>query len=223
MTNSVLFGQSDIKINGNALNKVDKKNKKQGNWIFFDSAGNIRLTTYYEDDKIITPLIFYENSDTAFVRFPRKDNSEIFIYYNHNFPVSGSFIYDNDSTFSIEIDSAYINNVEVLSQIRNYNKIVIRPIYMFGQKKMADYLSAAYFSANFFLNKPIYAILYLSSAGKVINVDFPGDKNTLHVNEENELGRIYRNMPRWQPLFSDNDTKVCRIIISGNHTITDLY
>lgn len=220
---SFVFAQNSIKLYGESYNKIDKKNRKQGNWIFFDTSANVELTTYYEDDKISSPLVFYKNSDTVFIRLPKKNNYEDFIYYKDNLPVSGSFVYTTDSLYTIEIDAAYINDTAVLNQVRYYRQLKIRPIYMFGQKKMADYISAAFFSSNYFFNKNIYAVLYISSSGIVTKVDFPADKNNLHSNEEIECRHIYESMPRWQPLFVGDNTKACRIVLTHNTKITDFY
>ncbi|MBC7537113.1 MAG: hypothetical protein H7258_15590 [Ferruginibacter sp.] len=219
----ICVGQNAVKIDGVLFNKIDKKNRKQGNWIFFDTAGYVRLTTYYEDDKNTTPLVFFENSDTAFIRFPEKDKAEIFIYYENNIPVEGSFDHVVGGGYAISIDSAYTKNDALLKKIQQYKSVIIRRLYMFGQKKIRDYLSMAFISSDYSFNKQINATLDITASGIVSEVHFPADQNTLPGNEATELNHIYKTMPRWQPLFKGNTTIACRVSISRNFSISNLF
>ena len=68
-----------IEKNGIKINKLDKKNKKQGSWFFFDEFGDIALSCYYKNDSIIDPIVFYKNQDSTFIRYPKVNNSEMFL------------------------------------------------------------------------------------------------------------------------------------------------
>lgn len=215
-TSSSTYAQKDIKVKGISINKIDKKNAKQGNWVFYDSLGNVKLTTYYEDDNIVSPQVIYEHNDTAFIRFPKKDNEELFICYENNVPIAGSFVYTGDSSYLIALDSAYLGDSSLRKKINGYKNIIIEPLYMFGKSRIVDFISASYLASDFFTEKNIFVVLYISASGKVTKVAFPGNKNMLRVDQEHELTRIYLGMPRWQPLFKEKGTKESVIYLSNS-------
>lgn len=215
------LAQNTIKWNGGKFNYLDKDKKKQGSWVFFDENGYVRLSCEYENDKIISPIFFYENSDTVFVRFPKKGDVETFIAYDKDEPIPGNFVYTSDSTFNVELETDAAPGKHIIQLISKYQKMEIEPVYMFGQKKMKDYLHANFSASNFVFNKKINAVLTISPSGIVSDVEFPKDKNDLSANEERELYVIYSKMPRWQPFFQEAGTKSVKVLITENHnTIT---
>ena len=209
------MAQNTINWNGEKFNHLDKHKKKQGSWVFFDESGYARLSCEYENDKVVSPIFFYENSDTVFVRFPKKGNEETFIVYGKDdVPVAGNFVYTSDSTFNVELEAAVSN--EMIQLIRKYQKMEVGPVYMFGQKKMKDYIHANFSSSNLVFNKKINAVLTINPSGIVSDVEFPKDKNDLSSNEERELYVIYSKMPRWQPYFQEAGTKSIKVLITDN-------
>ena len=94
--------KSHINIRGVKINQLDKQNRKQGNWIFFDQSGNALMSCFFQDDSCIRPKIFYEKGDTAFVRLQATDSVEPFILYKNNKHYFGSFIYTSDSVSTIK-------------------------------------------------------------------------------------------------------------------------
>src|SRR5690349_12177501 len=96
--------QSDIKVYGKKINHLDKKKKKQGEWIFFNEAGKAQLSCVFKDDSCISPIVFYNNSDTAFVRIRTSANSETFILYRGAQRFYGSFVPCPDSVPCIQMD-----------------------------------------------------------------------------------------------------------------------
>jgi len=98
------YTQSEITINKVKINRLDKQKRKQGDWVFFDREGNIRLSCRFENNRISGPVCWYENTDTAFIRFPMEDDRETFIVYENNKKYTGDFIHTSDSTYQIELD-----------------------------------------------------------------------------------------------------------------------
>lgn len=72
-----LYAQSEIKVYDKKINRLDKKNRKQGEWLFFNPEGFAIFSCTYKNDNRISPIVFYENSDTAFVKFEKKIASRI--------------------------------------------------------------------------------------------------------------------------------------------------
>lgn len=219
---SALKAQSDIKVNNLKINHLDKEKRKQGDWIFFDKLGNVRLSCIFQDDSCVSPIIFYENSDTAFVRFQITDSIEPFILYKNEKKYFGSFINTSDSTSRIEIEPDSTLNDNIILDIKKYRNLEIEPIYFFSQKKMVDYISASFISSNFIFNKPLNILLTISKSGLIANVEFPRDKNSLSGDEERELHWIYSTMPRWQPFFYKNKVIQARVMLSNNSTLSIL-
>lgn len=73
------FAQSHIKLGNLKINYVDKQKNKQGEWIFFDQFGNIKMSCVFKDDVCVSPQVFYENKDTAFVLLKISDSTEAFV------------------------------------------------------------------------------------------------------------------------------------------------
>jgi hypothetical protein len=214
--------QSYIKVYGQKVNHLDKQNRKQGDWIFFDNQGFVQMTCVFQDDICISPYIFYENSDTVFVRFPPKDSVEGFVLFQDNKKYKGAFIHTSDTTTVVEMESNSNLDDNLILKIKKYKELTIEPNYFFGQKKMNDYLSASFSSSNIIFNKPLSIILYVNSSGKVTKVEFPNDKTYLSSNEVSELTWIYSTMPRWQPLFFKNKIIPVKIKLSINSTLSIL-
>jgi hypothetical protein len=215
-----LNAQSDIKIGNIKANHVDKQKRKQGEWIFFDNEGFIRMSCVYKDDHCISPIIFYENTDTAFVKLPVKDSIESFIFYKNGKKYFGDFIHTSDSTSRIEVDPDQALTDSMVADIEKYQAVTIRPVYFFAQQKMRNFLSAAYSSSRFVFNKPLNILLTISSSGFVTNVEFIQDKSSLSADEETELYRIYSKMPRWQPFFVGNKTRAVKMQLTNNATLS---
>ncbi len=179
------------------------------------------MSCVFQNDTCISPKIFYENSDTAFVRFPLKDSIEVFILFQDNIKYTGSFIHTSDTTIA-KVESDTTLNDNLILKIKKYEELIIEPNYYFTQKKLIDYISASFSSSNIIFNKPLNVLLYISSSGNVTKVEFPGDKTYLSSSEEKELQWIYSTMPRWQPLFYKNKTMAVKIMLSNNSSLSVL-
>ena len=217
---STIKAQSNIEVNGIKINTLDKQKRKQGSWVFFDGSGNSKLSCVFKDDNCISPIIFYEKGDTAFIKFPITDSIEPFILYKNKQKFFGNFVQTSDSTEKIEVEQNPAINDSIISEIMKYKNFVISPVYFFAQKKMKDYLSAGFSASNMIFNKPIIVLLTISSAGIITKVEFPRDKNNLSVDEESELHWIYSRMPRWQPYFFKNRVRPTKILLSNNSTLS---
>jgi hypothetical protein len=214
------IGQNFITVKGLKVNAIDKKKRKQGEWLFFDRAGDLRISCTYRDNEIISPVLFYENNDTAFIRFPLKDDTEDFIFYENNKAYTGSIIHTSDSTSAIELDPDSTLNNQIISKIKKYKSLILDPLYHFGKQRMIDYIAAAFTGSNFTFNKPLHILVTISSSGFVTEVEFPADKNNLSGDEQRELYIIYSNMPRWQPFFVNNKAVSVKVMLSNNSTLT---
>jgi hypothetical protein len=211
--------QPDIKFRGLNINTLDKQQRKQGNWIFFDPTGMPVMSCVFKDDNCKSPIIFYENGDTAFVRFLRTDSVEPYILYESGRQYFGNFIHTSDSTSRIEIEPDSSLDDHVINRVMKFQNISLEPVYYFAQKRMVDFLSAGFISSNIIFNKPINVLLTISGSGLVTKVDFPRDKNNLLPHEESEIRWIYSKMPRWQPYFHGGRVRVARVMISNNSSL----
>lgn len=214
------FAQTEITVNNVKLNRVDKQKRKQGDWVFFDHEGNIRLSCRYENNRITGPVCWYENTDTAFIRFPLANQRETFIVYYNNKRYTGDFINTTDSTYQIELDPDSTINSNIINKIKKYRDAKSRPLYQFGQKKLIDIISAGFNSIRFTFNKPVYLLVNLDETGLVTDIEFPKDINRLSDEEERELYSIFISMPRWQPAFYRNKTIASKVMLVRNSTIS---
>lgn len=212
--------QADIKVYGKKINHLDKKKRKQGEWIFFNDAGKAQVSCVFKDDSCISPIVFYNNSDTAFVRIKTPASNETFILYRGLQRFYGSFVPCSDSVPCIQMDDDPQIDESVMQLIKKYRDTIIRPVYYFGQQQLRDYISANFRSADLWFTKNLSITLTISSSGQVTDVDIPGDKNYISGTQEREIYLIFSNMPRWQPLFSKNNTKASKFVIRRNSVST---
>ncbi len=212
--------QADIKVYGKKINHLDKKNRKQGEWIFFNEEGKAFASCTYANDKCVSPVIYYHNSDTAFVRISMSDSVDNFILYRGEQRFYGSFGHVSGAS-KIQLDAEPVPDSTTLQLIRQYRDTVIKPQYYFAQQKLSDYMSAGFRSADLWFTKKLLIILTISSSGMVTNVRIPKDKdksNYLSGEQERELFLIFSNMSRWQPLFSGTGTRESTFVIERNST-----
>ena len=214
------YTQSEITVNKVKLNRLDKQNRKQGDWIFFDREGNIRLSCRFENNRISGPVCWYENTDTAFIRFPKKEDRETFIVYENNRSYTGDFIHTTDSTYQIELDPDSTISPAVISKIKKYWNSNASPVYYFAQKKLVDVVSMGFNSIKYNFNKPVYLLVCINDAGVVTDIEFPKDINRLTPEEERELYTAFISMPRWQPAFYRNKTIASKILVARNSSIS---
>lgn len=212
--------QSAITVNKVKINRLDKQKRKQGDWIFFDRQGNIQLSCRYENNQISGPVCWYENTDTAFIRFPRTENRETFIVYENSRSYTGDFIYTSDSTYQIELDPDSTISPAVISKIKKYWNSRVAPVYYFAQKKLVDVVSMGFNSIKYNFNKPVYLLVCINDAGLVTDIEFPKDINRLTPEEERELYTAFISMPRWQPAFYRNKTIASKILVTRNSSIS---
>lgn len=210
------LAQSFIKTHGLKINELDKKHRKQGEWIFFDSVGNVKVSCIYRNDKIVSSITFYERGDTSFVLFPKEDGKEMFVLYQKDRPYIGAFVYPTDSTVYIEIDSAI--NEATVKRIKYYQNFALKPIYQFAQDNINDFLAAKFATSNYSFNKKLVSILDIDANGYVIDVTFP-NSSRLSFDEKRELQLIFSSSPRWQPYFAKNKTVASKYIYTINAEI----
>lgn len=220
---SVGYSQKTIEKNGIKINKLDKKNKKQGSWFFFDEFGEIALSCYYKNDSIIDPIVFYKNQDSTFIRYPKVNNSEMFLVKSNKKWVVGRFEKIKKDSLQIDILGYYKkigqNSIDIIENDSLSNSVVLKkeacywikkevyPIYMFGNETMSDFFFRVFSSSKYLSNKKIYIDLIINESGGIEKITFPRLQNNLSFNEENELDFLFHNMMgRWQPFFSENKT-----------------
>lgn len=213
-----LYAQSEIKVYDKKINRLDKKNRKQGEWLFFNPEGFAIFSCTYKNDNRISPIVFYENSDTAFVKFEKKDSIQDFIAYYYKKKYYGAYVYTSDSSYRIELEDDNIPPAKLISHIKKYENISCMPLYYFAQQKLIDFTSAGLTGLDVNFNKPVSVILTISGSGIVTGVEFP--KNYFSDKEERELYWMYSTMPRWQPYFNNNKTGAIKIKLGVNSSIS---
>ena len=107
---STCYSQKEISKNGQKINKLDKKNKKQGSWFFFNQIGDLEVSCYYKNDSIVKPIVFYRNNDSIFVRYPKVDKSEVFLLKTSGKWIVGNLDTSKADSTKIEILGRYIKN-----------------------------------------------------------------------------------------------------------------
>lgn len=227
--NCTMLAQSKIIKNNITINLIDKKGLKQGDWIFYNQIGELSMSCKFKNDSVISAFIFYKNSDTNFIRFPKINNEEGFILYEKNKKILGKLVdVSNDSTTiellgyilnSGEIDTLIEYNLEVMQKIKHWANTEIPPIYMFGNESLTELVAHRLSVSDMIINKKIVAMITINYNGKVINVDFPASENNLTIDEERELTFIFSTMKRWQPFFTKNTFKNITIPYILNSTL----
>jgi hypothetical protein len=149
------YSQNAIKKNGHKINILDKKNRKQGSWFFFNHEGDLELSCYYKNDSIITPLVFYKNNDSIFIRHQKVDKTEVFLLKNAKdwvvgtintikadstqIEVLGKYVKTGNEVFDIKEDTLLSNSLILKKQVEYWSNKEIRPNYMFGNEHLKDF------------------------------------------------------------------------------------
>ncbi len=204
-------------------------------FFFFNENDEIVLSCIYKDDVLASSLIFYSGIDTAFVRYPPKNNIETFVLYQNKEKILGTFKQGTDGaseiellgkylqlakdSFRIEEDTTLQNSFETINAIKYWLKKEIKPIYMFGNVILREDLFVRFHTSDYIFGMAINANVTINASGVVEKVDFPRDKNSLSINEENELKNIFLSIQRWQPYFLGNKTQTSIKPIAWNSRI----
>ena len=130
---STSYGQTERTVNGHKINRIDKQKRKQGEWIYFDDAGNAKLSCLYENDVCISPLVFYENGDTAFVRVIKTDSVQPFMVVHNQKRFFGSIIRSSDTTTTFEFEENEPSE-DVVRKVASYQNFRLEPVYNFSKK-----------------------------------------------------------------------------------------
>jgi hypothetical protein len=216
------YPQKEIKKNGQKINKIDEQNKKQGSWFYFDQVGNLELSCYYKNDSIVTPIVFYKNNDSIFVRYQKVDDSEIFLLKSEkkwivgtiktiradstNIDILGRYVKIGKEEFDIQEDSLLSQSATLKKVIEYWSNKAIQPIYLFGTEPLKEFYFRQFNSSKIIFNKRIVIELTLNESGLIEKVQFPWKLNNLNGTEESELRYMFSHMERWQPYFSKNCT-----------------
>jgi hypothetical protein len=219
---SVSYSQKEIIKNGQKINKLDKKNKKQGSWFFFNKIGDLEVSCYYKNDSIVTPVVYYKNNDSIFVRYQKVEKSEVFLLKTSGnwivgnidttradstkIEILGRYIKIRKDTFDIKDDESLTNSLTVKKEAEYWVNKEIQPIYMFGTEALKDFYYRTFSSSRIVFNKSIIIEISLNESGIIENVAFPGKFNNLNIDELSELSYLFSRMERWQPFFSRNKT-----------------
>ena len=209
-----LQAQKTIKWNGLQLNAIDKKGRKQGDWLFFDKKGNALMQCQFQNDKVVGPRVFFNEGDTVLVRLTPTDSLEHFIYYVRGEKLSGAFV-QNEDRFRIELDHLPegFGSAE-LAELKRWYAVKIEPVYMFATQNLIDYFSAAYYKANAIPNWNHTFVVTINASGKVTHVECPSRDEIWTENVENEVYGMFYNMGRWQPFFDTWETRDIKITMS---------
>jgi len=208
--------QEFIKINGNKINRLDKKDRKQGEWIYFNLDATVSLSCVYKDDKIISPVTFFDNKDTAFVIYPKTDTITLFEVYQNKQKYLGA-VEHKDQQQMINLEESVQADTSLLNLIMHYLNFSSKPVYFFSQSNFGLEVASRMTGSQIYHSREITAILEINASGKVVKVIFPTDKNKLTFVEEEGLARIYKEMPRWQPAFSKTTAVDAEIVVKHSH------
>ncbi len=225
------YSQKEIIKNGQKINKLDKKNQKQGSWFFFDKYGDLALSCYYQNDSLVKPLVFFNKNDSIFVRYPMRNREEIFLLkYSENWLIGTIINKKSDSTsveilgtykkigkdkFDIVEDSLVTNSPIILKEAKYWSNKEIEPLYMFDIKEFSNFQYKLFNEINIVFNKRMHIEIVLTASGIIDSVQFPGLKNNLSQYEVQELSYYYSQMQRWQPFFSKNKTQKHTVVFNS--------
>ena len=219
----ICYPQKEIKKNGQKINKIDKQNKKQGSWFYFNKNGDLELSCYYKNDTIVTPMVFYKNNDSIFVRFQKVEHNELFLLKTSckwvigsldtnkadstKIEILGRYINTKKDAIDIQDDATVTNSPDIKKEVDYWANREIKPLYLFGTEELRDFYYRTFSSSKIVFNKKLVIELTLNETGIIEKVDFPGNLNNLRMDEVIELSYLFSRMERWQPCFSKNKTE----------------
>jgi hypothetical protein len=216
----ITHGQPFIKVKGYKINYIDKEGQKQGEWLYFNKFGEIKVSCTYENDVPVSPVVIYENNDTAMVWLPSVGDHDPFVLYGGSERFTGSIVNLTDSTYLEELPFDSSEHPKAYAQYLLYRDFTLPPVFYFAQKKLIDELAVEYAQSTLRFNKQVYVNLSINSSGLVTDVQFPKEQNSLTAFEESELQWIFVNLKRWQPSFKRNKTEHSIVVVQNSLTIS---
>ncbi len=217
----ITHGQPFIKVKGYKINYIDKEDRKQGEWLFFNGDGEIKVSCTYENDVPVSPVVIYENNDTAIVWLPSVGDHDPFVLYMGTERLTGSIVNLTDSTYLEELPFDSTEHPKAYARYLQYRDFTLPPVFYFAQKQLIDELAVEYAQSTLRFNKQVYANLSINSSGLVTDVKFPKEQNNISAFEESELQWIFVNLKRWQPLFIRNKSKASRVKVQNGLSMFD--
>jgi len=186
------LGQSEIKYEGETINRIDKDGKKQGVWKLFDTKRAIMVVGNMENDVFISNIEYYQNG--KLVVSQNKDKGE-YVFYVDSKAVRAKTIVEKDE-YKIVAENGETLEEVILANFKSIGSLA--PFFYGAPNAMQNFLNNE-------MNKKKW-----NDSGKV-KFNFIVDKNgwitEVKVAESGnetlneDAIRIVEKMPRWQPGF----------------------
>lgn len=188
------LGQSEIKFEGETINRIDKDGKKQGVWKLFDKDKGIKIVMKMENDAFVSNVDYYRN-EQRIVSQDKTDPGK-YNFYVDSKPVPVKIIVENDKRKVVQENGKALDDK---SQEAFFSVLEIKTMYYGGESVLRRFLANAS-SGDWDSSASILLKWDIDKNGAVENIKvIKSDNETF-----NETAiKIIQKMPRWQPGFSN--------------------
>jgi TonB family protein len=181
-------GQNYIVQNGDTINRVDEKGRRQGLWNFFDSKTLTKVAIRIKDDAPGDSILFYRNEKLQFIYIKSKADTSTYIIQDGTTNCKGSFTLKN--ILFCQSDSVS------KKKIKDYIFFEIFPSYYGGESAMYDYIKKRSLNAPKNEKGRVKVSFILDKTGSPTDIKIIESENA-KLNAYSI--QIIQEMPRWQP------------------------
>ncbi|WP_347068509.1 energy transducer TonB [Flavobacterium sp. WV_118_3] len=189
-----VLGQSEIKYEGETINRIDKDGKKYGVWKLFDKDKGIKIVVKMENDAFTSNIDYYRN-EQRIVSQDKTDPGKYHFYVDSK-PVPVKIIVENDKRKVVQENGKALDEK---SQEAFFSVLEVKTMYYGGESVLRRFLANA--SSGDWDNSASLQLRWsIDKNGGVENIKVIKSDNEA-LNEK--AIQIIQKMPRWQPGFSN--------------------
>ncbi len=188
------FAQSEIKYEGETINRVDKDGKKYGVWKLFDKDKGIKIVMKMENDAFVSNVDYYRN-EQLIVSQDKTDPGN-YNFYVDSKPVPVKIIVENDKRVVVQENGKALDDK---SQEAFFSVLEVKTMYYGGESVLRRFLANAS-SGDWDSSASLQLKWDINKNGAVENIKvIKSDNETFNE----KAIQIIQKMPRWQPGFSN--------------------
>ncbi len=188
------FAQSEIKYEGETINRIDKDGKKYGVWKLFDKDKGIMIVMKMENDAFASNIDYYRN-EQRIVSQDKTDPGKYHFYLDSK-PVPVKIIVENDKRIVVQENGKALDEK---SQEAFFSVLGVKMTYYGGETALRKFLINAS-SGDWDNSASVQLRWTIDKNGGVENLKVIKSDNEA-LNEK--AIQIIQKMPRWQPGFSN--------------------
>jgi hypothetical protein len=192
-----IYAQDSITYKNETINRIDRKDNRQGIWKLYNHDESIYLECNFVDDTIKDVINIYQNENIVFqVISPNKERKE-FIAFHPTETIKGYFTIIDKKPALMDMSDKEITG-EISEWIWNHSNIM--PMFYGGRDALIEYIQNNINPENTKGRKGKVIVQF--GIDRFGNVYIIGLSQKSYKDLNREAIRVIKSMPRWQPGFN---------------------